>query len=179
MDRCPVCGRQDFDGLVCPSCGYDESRNYQKYPSLESAEGSKSVSALRRQWQERQALRYRQSLRIVVQAPYVSFDEESGSLSYDHTEQILIATGGQLKENEIIWSAATFVPIDGMQQLPIRLLVENESGSREYRVTTYAPTVTGPWRVGVKLSTTAAMDAQLAVGAPKNHELSESFALKF
>ena len=45
--KCPVCD-QENPSMLCPRCGFDASRNYEKYPTLGVIP---SVSALRRQWQ--------------------------------------------------------------------------------------------------------------------------------
>ena len=45
--KCPVCD-QENSSMLCPRCGFDASRDYEKYPTLGVIP---SVSALRRQWQ--------------------------------------------------------------------------------------------------------------------------------
>ena len=45
--KCPVCD-QENPSMLCPRCGFDASRDYEKYPTLGVIP---SVSALRRQWQ--------------------------------------------------------------------------------------------------------------------------------
>lgn len=35
MYKCPVCGKERF-GLICENCGYDESCDAEKYPTLSS-----------------------------------------------------------------------------------------------------------------------------------------------
>lgn len=47
MNRCSLCGKE-APGAVCAACGFDESRNYEKYPTLQMPETlPRAVSALR------------------------------------------------------------------------------------------------------------------------------------
>jgi len=50
--ECPVCGRKS-DTMLCPECGFDTSRDYEQYPTLDTVEKVPSVSALRKKWQRR------------------------------------------------------------------------------------------------------------------------------
>ncbi|MCD7917705.1 MAG: hypothetical protein LUF84_04495, partial [Clostridiales bacterium] len=45
---CPVCGRQNADLSICPDCGFDRSRDYERYPTLTASlpAGAGPVSAL-------------------------------------------------------------------------------------------------------------------------------------
>lgn len=47
--KCPVC-KTEHRTMVCPECGFDSSRNYEKYPTLRPVGKSPSVSALRQAW---------------------------------------------------------------------------------------------------------------------------------
>lgn len=51
--KCPICDKENRD-LRCPLCGYDYSRNYEKYPTFGTPVRTPAVSTLRRQWQARQ-----------------------------------------------------------------------------------------------------------------------------
>ena len=51
--KCPVCGSEN-KSLLCPQCGFDASRDYEKYPTFGSVGKVLSASALRRQWEKRQ-----------------------------------------------------------------------------------------------------------------------------
>lgn len=48
---CPVCGKKS-QYLQCPQCGFDSSRDYEKYPTLTPVKKAPSVSARRKKWQE-------------------------------------------------------------------------------------------------------------------------------
>ena len=49
--RCPVCDKENST-LLCPDCGFDASRDYEKYPTFGPVEGFKPASALRREKEE-------------------------------------------------------------------------------------------------------------------------------
>lgn len=49
--KCPVCDKEN-QSMLCPSCGFDCSRDYERYPTFGPL-WIQSASGLRRQWQER------------------------------------------------------------------------------------------------------------------------------
>ena len=55
MNRCPVCGQQ-YQQDPCPGCSFDNSRNYEVYPTLAPIPGpQKSVAARRTDWTSQKA----------------------------------------------------------------------------------------------------------------------------
>lgn len=51
--KCPVCDNEN-PSMLCRKCGFDSSRDYSKYPTFGPVGRVPSVSALRKQWQEKQ-----------------------------------------------------------------------------------------------------------------------------
>ena len=49
---CPVCGRKSQYNR-CPDCGFDSSRDYEKYPTLGPIGNAPAVSALRKEWEKK------------------------------------------------------------------------------------------------------------------------------
>ena len=54
MWKCPVCDQENNAATVCPTCGYDRTCDYERYPTAFTVKGAKSTRALRREWQEKQ-----------------------------------------------------------------------------------------------------------------------------
>ena len=54
MWKCPVCDKEDNAATVCPTCGYERTCDYERYPTAFTVKGAKSTRALRREWQEKQ-----------------------------------------------------------------------------------------------------------------------------
>ena len=54
MWKCPVCDQENTIAAVCPTCGYDRTCDYERYPTVFAVAGAKSTRALRREWQEKQ-----------------------------------------------------------------------------------------------------------------------------
>ena len=52
--KCPVCGKR-YTATICPDCGFDDSRNYERYPTFGQISGVPSISARRRRWNDRTA----------------------------------------------------------------------------------------------------------------------------
>ena len=52
--KCPVCGKR-YTATICPDCGFDDSRNYERYPTFGQISGVPSISARRRRWSDRTA----------------------------------------------------------------------------------------------------------------------------
>lgn len=50
---CPVCGKKS-EYLQCPQCGFDSSRDYEKYPTLAPVGKAPAVSALKKEWWARE-----------------------------------------------------------------------------------------------------------------------------
>ena len=53
MWKCPVCDREN-DAMVCPTCGYDKTCDYEQYPTAFAAVNARPTRTLRRQWQKKQ-----------------------------------------------------------------------------------------------------------------------------
>ena len=51
--KCPVCGKKS-QHIQCPDCGFDSSRDYEKYPTLVPVKKAQVVSALQKKWQTAQ-----------------------------------------------------------------------------------------------------------------------------
>lgn len=51
--KCPVCDKEN-QSMLCPSCGFDSSRDYGKHPTFGYVAKVPAVSELRKLWQERQ-----------------------------------------------------------------------------------------------------------------------------
>ena len=53
MWKCPVCD-QENNATVCPTCGYDRTCDYERYPTAFTVKRAPPTRTLRRQWQEKQ-----------------------------------------------------------------------------------------------------------------------------
>ena len=53
MWKCPVCD-QENNATVCPTCGYDRTCDYERYPTAFTVTTAKPTRTLRRQWQAKQ-----------------------------------------------------------------------------------------------------------------------------
>lgn len=53
MWKCPVCD-QENTATVCPTCGYDRTCDYERYPTAFTVKRATPTRTLRRQWQEKQ-----------------------------------------------------------------------------------------------------------------------------
>lgn len=51
--RCPVCARE-HPSMLCPRCGFDSSRDYEKYPTFCAVGVAPAASTLRKEWAEQQ-----------------------------------------------------------------------------------------------------------------------------
>lgn len=51
--KCPVCDK-DNKSMLCPNCGFDASREYERYPTFGAVGKAPAVSALRRKWETKQ-----------------------------------------------------------------------------------------------------------------------------
>ena len=54
MWKCPVCDQENNAATVCPTCGYDRTCDYERYPTAFTVKRATPTRALRRQWQEKQ-----------------------------------------------------------------------------------------------------------------------------
>ena len=54
MWKCPVCDKENNAATVCPTCGYDQTCDYEQYPTAFAVTTAKPTRTLRRQWQEKQ-----------------------------------------------------------------------------------------------------------------------------
>lgn len=50
--KCPVCDKRNTS-MLCPNCGFDSSRDFERHPTLGASVRGTSVSALRQEWQNR------------------------------------------------------------------------------------------------------------------------------
>ena len=53
MWKCPVCDQENA-ATVCPTCGYDRTCDYERYPTAFAVTAAKPTHTLRRQWQAKQ-----------------------------------------------------------------------------------------------------------------------------
>lgn len=50
---CPVCGKKN-QSMMCPECGFDSSRDYEKYPTLAPVGKTPAVSARKKEWRKQE-----------------------------------------------------------------------------------------------------------------------------
>ena len=55
MWKCPVCDKENNAEMVCPTCGYDRTCDYEQYPTVFAVTTATPTRTLRRQWQAKQA----------------------------------------------------------------------------------------------------------------------------
>ena len=53
MWKCPVCDQENA-ATVCPTCGYDRTCDYERYPTAFAVTTAKPTHTLRREWREKQ-----------------------------------------------------------------------------------------------------------------------------
>ena len=54
MWKCPVCDKENNAVPVCPACGYDQTCDYERYPTAFAVTTATPTHTLRRQWQKKQ-----------------------------------------------------------------------------------------------------------------------------
>ena len=54
MWKCPVCDQENTIATVCPTCGYDRTCDYERYPTAFTVKRATPTHTLRRQWQAKQ-----------------------------------------------------------------------------------------------------------------------------
>ena len=54
MWKCPVCDQENTAATVCPTCGYDRTCDYERYPTAFAVTTATPTRTLRRQWQAKQ-----------------------------------------------------------------------------------------------------------------------------
>ena len=54
MWKCPVCDQENTIATVCPTCGYDRTCDYERYPTAFTVRRATPTRTLRRQWQAKQ-----------------------------------------------------------------------------------------------------------------------------
>ena len=54
MWKCPVCDKENNAATVCPTCGYDQTCDYERYPTAFAVTTATPTRTLRRQWQAKQ-----------------------------------------------------------------------------------------------------------------------------
>ena len=54
MWKCPVCETEYDEVTVCPTCGYDQTCDYERYPTAFAVTTATPTRTLRRQWQAKQ-----------------------------------------------------------------------------------------------------------------------------
>ena len=54
MWKCPVCDKENNAEMVCPTCGYDRTCDYEQYPTVFAVTTATPTRTLRRQWQAKQ-----------------------------------------------------------------------------------------------------------------------------
>ena len=55
MWKCPVCDKENNAATVCPTCGYDQTCDYERYPTAFAVTTATPTRTLRRQWREMQS----------------------------------------------------------------------------------------------------------------------------
>ena len=50
---CKLCGAESGGAAPCPSCGFDSSLDYEKYPTLATIDTAPSLAARRAEWEQR------------------------------------------------------------------------------------------------------------------------------
>ena len=54
MWKCPVCDQENNAATVCPTCGYDRTCDYERYPTAFTVKRATPTHTLRREWQAKQ-----------------------------------------------------------------------------------------------------------------------------
>ena len=54
MWKCPVCDQENNAATVCPTCGYDRTCDYERYPTAFAVTTATPTRTLRRRWQAKQ-----------------------------------------------------------------------------------------------------------------------------
>ena len=54
MWKCPICDQENNAATVCPTCGYDRTCDYERYPTAFAVTTATPTHILRRQWQAKQ-----------------------------------------------------------------------------------------------------------------------------
>ena len=54
MWKCPVCDQENNAATVCPTCGYDRTCDYERYPTAFTVTTAKPTRTLRQEWQAKQ-----------------------------------------------------------------------------------------------------------------------------
>ena len=54
MWKCPVCDQENNVATVCPTCGYDRTCDYERYPTAFTVTTAKPTRTLRQEWQAKQ-----------------------------------------------------------------------------------------------------------------------------
>ena len=49
MWKCPVCDKENNAATVCPTCGYDQTCDYERYPTAFAVTTATPTRTLRRQ----------------------------------------------------------------------------------------------------------------------------------
>lgn len=178
MQRCPVCGKEGADFIICPDCGFDESLHYEQYLSLAPLPEGKvlSVRARQAEWERRQRRARLDEVQILLETYYYNVEDEGLSLA--RTQEICVAEGGSLKDGEITWSTVEFPRIDDMDQLPITLFVRHGETRRRCRVVVDNPGGGKVWNVGVRLLAGEHPAAELTVGTKDEYSCSDRFSLE-
>ena len=55
MWKCPICDQENNAATVCPTCGYDRTCDYERYPTAFAVTAAKPTHTLRREWREMQS----------------------------------------------------------------------------------------------------------------------------
>lgn len=179
MDKCPICGKTGFSGGVCPECGYDESRNYERYLSLTPLDGRgiPSVAGRRARWSEMTAKQQLASLEIRMEVYYYALDGDT--LNLDRTEELTLVSGEQLRDGETVWSKVKFPRIEDMDQLPVTLYLKRGDQSRRCRLVIENPGGTSDWRLGIRYHAGKRPEAELVIdNAAGAYANSDRFSLE-
>jgi hypothetical protein len=150
MEKCPICGKENAEGLVCPACGYDESRNYQKYMTLFRMEDNIFLSEgeMRREWKEKSMKEMLEGVSVCITG--YEHEMRDGVLCQKAEHEIEIAKGSELSPDKVVWFGQEFAMIDVSEKLELRVVVKKNGLSRSVNTEFFPPKLNDFWHLGVK-----------------------------
>ena len=139
MRRCPVCEKEQIQGLVCDNCGFDASCDYEQNRTLYSAlpNDAKTISVRRLEWEHRQTS---------TQAPGILACSQCGKkgffISTDTLECICMSCGTKMPLSDTMkklerdkrlpsWIAEKRTPPSTQNRLPSWIKVSDSKAAPE------------------------------------------------
>lgn len=175
MGKCPICGRLNYRGMICPDCGYDESCNYEKYMTLFRMEDNTvlSESGMRQQWERKSTKAVLEGVSICI----VGYEHEmrDGVLCQKAEHVIEIARGSDLSTGKIVWYPQDFAMIDVSEKLRLQVIIKKNELSKALEMEFFPPRLNDFWHLGVKLEEDGRI--KLLVGNDKLYSSTESISL--